>query len=102
MAGQILPGRHLGKAGLAQDGLHRVRLLPAMFNQQPAIWQKMGGRTGGQLADGAQAIGKVGQRAGWLKAQIPLLQVRVIRSNIGGIGHQQGKALAGYGSKLIG
>ena len=79
MAGQILPGCHLGKAGLAQDGLHRVSLLPAMFNQQPAAWQKMGRRAGGQLADSAQAIGKVGQRAGWLKAQIALLQVGVIR-----------------------
>ena len=72
-------GGDVGIAVFGQQIAHGGALVKAVLQQQPAAGFQVAGRTGGQLAQGGEAVAKIGKGGLRLKAQVTLLQMRIGR-----------------------
>ncbi|MNH12926.1 hypothetical protein D3C79_724800 [compost metagenome] len=88
----IAHGFYLTVAPLQQKLTHRLTLVPAVLQQQPATRRQMGRRLRHYQADIRQPL-LVGHQGGArLEAHISLLEVRIRPVDIGRVGDDHGKA----------
>src|ERR1700674_677971 len=82
---QVRGGKHGRKACGVEQGLHGLRLVVALFAEQPAARIQMSGRARDDGAESPQAIAAGSERSRGLKAQIALPKMRVGGGDIGRI-----------------
>ncbi len=99
LPGQVASGEYVGKACVAQQGLHGGFLIVAVFQQQPTAGIQVGGGAADDDAQVIQSVGAGRQGLRRLEAQVALLQVVVVGRDVGGVGDDQVEA-SGAGQRL--
>ena len=92
LPGQVASGEYVGKACVAQQGLHGGFLIVAVFQQQPTAGIQVGGGAADDDAQVIQSVGAGRQGLRRLEAQVALLQVVVVGRDVGGVGDDQVEA----------